>query len=862
MRSSRFSIFFLVLTVALLGCSRKKDTFTSRTYHKMTSKFNPLFNGEQTLLKGMETLENSTQDNYEEILQVYPWGDEKLAQTIASDMERSVEKGSKVIQQHSMYIRGDQKNPYIIDSYMLIGKARFMKYELFPALETFNYVSNQFKDSDAYYEAILWAGRTNTRIGNYYAAENNFNELYNNKKVPKKLEPHVRASMAQLYIETEQYNAAIRALADAVEDAPDKKSRVRWTFIMAQLNEKLGNKHDASVLFGKVADLHPDKYELEFKARIRQAKNFDIYMESPAKIYRILKDLAKDEKNKEYLDQIYYAMAEVAIEEEDFPKAEEYLQKSISSSTNNPTQKGQSFLRLANINYDFESYVKAEAFYDSAITVLPKSYPELDDVRDRKVSLSKLVANIQEIELQDSLLELSAMSPSKQKKIFEEYIEWLKDEEERLRREEEMKTLNKQLAAQSNAQGGGVQAGGAGGFYFYNASLRNKGMAEFNQIWGQRDLADNWRVKSLQGPNAGNMANGGGNNQGQAQEEAEETGQGPAARFQVETYLSRIPDTEEKKNAAHEKIKAALMSNAVIYKEELKNPRRSAATYEDFLKRYPTDEKVPQAYYALYRTFDGLDEKREKEEYKDKLLSEYPESLYAKLVRDPGTVIEDRSADKLAAKAYQICYTAYLEGNMKAARACAENGKVTHANTQLEPKFAMLIAFTYGQEKNESKYTENLQYVVDNYPKSPEAGVALGLLNHLGGPASEAAEKYTFEATKPHQVVALFPAQGINANDVRNEIALLNQREYKLRNFQIKNIFLDKEHQLMIISGFANSTEAQEYLDKVLNEPKMRGALTNPKSRIFLISEDNFRVFYDDKDVKTYVSFYNKYYKS
>lgn len=307
--SVKFQVHKLILVVAVFAfaagnysCSRKSDSWTSRTFHSKTSQFNPYFNGEQAFIEGVDAAKKSHVDDYDEILQVYQWGSEQAAVAIAPQMDRTLEKCTKVITEHSMLIRGKQKNIYVVKSYLLIGKARFFKYEFFPALETFNYIIQQFskdkKAADIVAEAQLWAGRCQIMIGNQSSAEAYFQELLESKRVNKKLKSDISASMAQSQINTKQYENAIESLTDAIENGPNKQMRIRWTFIKAQLYERVGNNFDASKAYKEVVRLKPSNYDMLFTAQLNRAKNFDVYMESSNIVYRELNKMLEDKKHR------------------------------------------------------------------------------------------------------------------------------------------------------------------------------------------------------------------------------------------------------------------------------------------------------------------------------------------------------------------------------------------------------------------------------------------------------------------------------------------------------------------------------------------------------------------------------------
>ena len=77
-------------------------------------------------------------------------------------------------------------------------------------------------------------------------------------------------------------------------------------------------------------------YEMTFQAKINRALSFS-GRDSKAIKSQLLKML-KDDKNIEYFDQIYYALAEISFKNNAEELGKEQLQKSINS-TNNISQK-------------------------------------------------------------------------------------------------------------------------------------------------------------------------------------------------------------------------------------------------------------------------------------------------------------------------------------------------------------------------------------------------------------------------------------------------------------------------------------------------------------------------------------------
>lgn len=872
MNHKKALLIFFCLMIISLGCSRQKDRWINRTYHKTTSRFNPYFNGMESYKEGKFKLEQSHKDDYDKILSVYDWGDEELSKSIVPEMDRAVEKGSKVIQTHSMYISGKQLNVYIIHSYMLIGRARFLKWDLFPALETFNYVISQFPRTEMSYEAYLWAGRTQVRLGNYMIAENYFNEIYGNRNVPKNMVPHIQASMAEMFIKKEEYDLAKDLLIEAIKKAPSKKYRVRWTFILAQLESETGNKHEASKYFEKVVKLKPNKYEVLFEAQIRRARNFDIFMENPKKIYRDLTKMLKDDKNKTYRDRIYYAMAEVAMEEENWPKAEEYLSESIKASVDNPKQKGISFLTLGNINYDFKDYVPAQANYDSAVVYLPKDYEGLKIVTKRKESLTKLVKHIRTVELNDSLIALSGMSEKELQAKFLAYTKQLRKEDERKRREEELAALNRELAEEAAAMASGPTAGAQGGgqWYFYNENSRGRGRSEFRTLWGsERKDEDNWRYLGISG--AGEVDEG----MASMMQEGQKPGGGDGGediendpRYDPATYISKVPKDSATIADLHAEIRSSLFNQGLIYNEDLQNMQEAIRVYENYEKRYPHHETLARIYYALYRIYNKEKLEKDAKKYADLILEKYPNSLFAKQLRNESIESEGPSPLQVA---YKSSYKLYESRKFAEALSAIEKVSTEFPGTSLEPKFLLLQGLCYAQTKGKEECINTLEQVVENHPKTPEAAMAESIIQQLTGGAANAGGKpgaapkrespYKPDEASGHQVVYVLPSKSQTVNNMRNELSTFNQTNFRFKRLQIKNIFLDANAQLVIIAGFSNAKEAMDYYKMAINDKDVSTFVKQEETKGFVISNENFRTFFKDKDVELYLEFFQQNYK-
>ncbi len=831
----------------------------------MVSQFNPLFNGEQSYLKGVETIENSHKNNYEGFMSVYKWADEKAAQTVIADMDRAIEKGSKVIRKHSMVIRGKQKNPRILDSYMLIGKARFYKRDLFPALETFNYVTQEFPKTDASYEAYIWAAKCQIQIGNAEGALVLLDEVYNNKKVDDGLNPDIHALRGMALVQKGNYEEAVEALDECLASGPSKEMKIRVKFLQGQVYTKMGLRHESSVAFGDAADLKPNDYEMYFKARLYRAKNFDVYMESSKKVYDELEDLLDDEKNKEYQDQIYYAMAEVALQEEEFKKAEIFLKKAIANSKANPEQKALAYLKIGDINFSFKDYVPAAAYYDSAVTTLPTSHPDYKKVQKLNNSLSRLVKNIEVVTLQDSLIMMAGLSPEAQKKKIEDYIDNQKELAEKKRRAQELKELNASLAAASAASTGPT-AGGGTGWYFYNTSVRGNGQASFINVWGSRTLEDNWNLKS-KGPQGAFGGPGSGDPETETQSAkpiASKGGPSNKVGLDLESMMAQIPNNSFALDTSHLLIQEALINQGQVYQLELKDNKEALKVYEDFMKRYPKTQNTPRVLFSMYRIYSVEKDEKNAQEVKNTMVNDFPESLYTKKITSPEALSASENEKLEIIRKYDDCYGSFSLGDYKKGISKIDNYLTNNTSEFLRAKFLLLKGHCFGKLGKTEEMLVVFNEIKNNYANSQEAALVNSILSQVDDPTAVASNEvfpFKFSETERHKYIIVFPNKGVNANQVRNGVADFNKSFFKFENLQVSNIFLDKARQILIVGTFQNLLKGSQYLESIRDNGKFWGNLPRNNIEIFIISESNLQVLYGSKDTEQYLRYYKLNYE-
>ena len=187
---------------------------------------------------------------------------------------------------------------------------------------------------------------------------------------------------------------------------------------------------------------------------------------------------------------------------------------------------------------------------------------------------------------------------------------------------------------------------------------------------------------------------------------------------QKATMIARLPTKPEALLASNQRLEEAYYRLGKLYKFQLNQPKDAIETFETLLARFPNTVQKPEVYYLLHVTNEQLGRSSG---YKDKLLTEFPNTSYARLASRAAAAGNETSAgrESLALKAYTDLYTLYQSGNYTEALARAETTLGTYTGTQIEDKLALLRVMSVGRVQGGAAYRQALTEFVRDYPASP-----------------------------------------------------------------------------------------------------------------------------------------------
>ena len=887
MRKTRTVIYLILIAGSLWfivsGCSTKRNTFTRRVYHNLTAHYNAYWNGNQSLQEGKRELKSSVDDNYADILPVFNYGTKEDGTSLAPHMDRARDKGKKVIRKHSMEFGGTEYVRWIDDSWLMIGKAQFFKHDYLKARRTFERVIRDYEPPEKF-EAMLWLGRSFTQLEYYGKASSTLdrlkNQIENSNEVNDFTRSHLPLMYAELQLKQDNYDAAVPHLLNGVSLLSDKQLKTRVMFILAQIYQDQDRDDLAAKYFRKVIRRNP-VYEMAFNARIRLATSIEVGSEESAEVIEELHKMLDDAKNEEFKDQIYYALGEIAMKKNQDSLAISHYRKSVAHSIDNDFQRATSSLKAADFYFDRKSYELAQAYYDTAMQVLPADYPNYSEIQRKTYTLSRLVENLKVYQRQDSLQRLAKMSEDERNAIIDSVIADYKEEQKRIKEQE----LQRRQAAAQMRQGrrrnermqGGLGSAG-GGWYFYNTQARSMGYNEFMQKWGRRQLEDLWRLSSKQQGASFDM----GGQEGMAAiadtakaDSAQSISTDPVKR---ETYTQYIPTTEEQMELSNAKIAQALYNMGFIYKIQLENNKEAINSFQEFVKRFPDNEDAIKCYYQLYKLNQQLGNTSEAEHYKNIILNDYPDSDYALILQDPEYYKNLLSDQKKMKTMYKEAYHAFNDGEYLTTKLISDDAINNYQQTEVTPRFKYLRALSLRRiEDSKDTLKTELQDIVKNYPNSEVYGMAQNILRKMQKDAdtlsgeqkeqqekekmlTQAMEKFQETAGEDHFYVMVLNSDSVDVSATKVKISDFNQKFFSNEGLKVSSVVFDDPKIMVTVSDFKNKNEALTYFRSIVENTYVFSDIEIDDFRHYVISAPNYPKFYKSKDITNYHLFFEEKY--
>ncbi len=924
-------VFFAIglLLMGLVGCSTQRNTAQSRWWHAFNARYNTYYNGAQAYIEGSLEKENGNRDNFTELIPLYTVANKTSRDLGKANYDRAIEKSEKAIHQHSIkrrpvwnkdrrktardreWFSRKEYNPFIWKAWMLTGRSQFFEGNFEAAAATFSYMSRLFATQPAIYDkAQAWLAKCYIEQGWTYDAEDVIRNIERDS-IHWRAQREWDNTYALYYIHTHRYTEAIPYLRKAISHEMRQKQKARLWFLMGQIHADMAQRQDtlasqaashtleAYQAFKHVIRLNPP-YELEFNARIAMtevmAKSDAAHMVSK------LKRMAASDKNKEYLDQVYYALGNIHLAQGDTLQAIAAYERGSQKATRNGIEKGVLLTHLGDLYWQRDQFSEAKRCYGAAIGLLDKDRNDYQRLSTRSKVLDELVPYTEAIELQDSLQRLALMSEAERNAAIDRVIEAYKKKEKEARRMETEGENNGETSYtdqshmpanhgpirtpldQSNLQANGNT------WYFYSPIAVAQGKQQFQKLWGKRENIDDWQRsnKSVVADGTEDTTDEASANddiQSASGKNATETSpsEAPASgEITREFYLKQIPLTPQQMAESNQLLEDGLLHAGIILKDKLGNLRLSERMLRRLTDHYPDYEHLDDAFYHLYLLYNIRHQPAVADTYLGKLKQQYPESQWTALLTNPHYAEDARMGEHLEDSLYTATYEAFKQGDYELV---ATNAALSSSRFPLganRDKFLFLSGMSQLGQGNTEGCLKDLKQVAEKYPGTRLSELAGMIVNgvkagrRLHGGKFDLSDVWTrrsetmaadndtiqqkgfsAERNTPFIFLMAYAPDSVNEHQLLFEVAKYNFTSYLVRNF---DIHIDEQGGLhrMQIDGFRNYDEARQYANALYQEKAIQRLLV--KARTFVVSEANLpllgtRLSYDD-----YAKFYAQHF--
>lgn len=911
---SKHTVFIAVVAILLAatGCSTQKNTAKTRFWQAFKARYNTYYNGSLAYIDGSLEKENGNKDNFTETIPLYTVGNKQSRELGKSNFDRAIEKCQKTIKLHSIKRRPEwtknrrktekdiewlsrrEYNPFLWRAWLLMGRSQFYKGAFDEAASTFAYMGRLYQTQPAIYaKARAWLAKSYIEEGWMYDAEDVIRGMQRDS-IHWSARKEWDFTYADYYIHTGDYAKAIPYLRRAIKHEMRRKQRAREWYLMGQLLSALGNNAEAMKAYKHVVRQNPP-YETEFNARIAMTEVMSATQSK--KMIGRLKRMAASDKNKDYLDQVYYAIGNIYMSRRDTANAITAYERGAAKATRSGIEKGVLLLKLGDIYWNMEHYSDAKRCYGEAIGLLDKERKDYEQLSERSKVLDQLVPYTDAIHLQDSLQQLAHMSEAERNAAIDRTIAELKRKEK-----EEQRKQQEQEAQETISKNGGnnidnskrnnnssQQQQGNQLWYFYNPMAVSQGKAAFQKQWGKRENVDNWqRVNKTVVATTDES-------QEMTQQMLDSIATAEAAADSIaqiadsaqndphrrEYYLAQIPFTEEQIAESNKIIEDGLFNSGVIFKDKLDNLPLAEKQLSRLVNSYTDYERLADAYYHMYLLYMRKGDSSTANEFVEKLKKEYPDNEWTTLLSDPHFVENARFGVAVEDSLYAATYDAFKASRYKEV---AANVSVSDERFPLganRDKFIFIGGLSKLNDGDAKACLDDMKTIVEKYPQSGVAtmagmivkGVSEGRQLHgakfdltgvwdrrtvvLRDSDSTTVRQLTADRNVPFVYTIVYAPDSIDENQLLFQLARYNFTSYLVRNFDIAIEDAGGLHR-MTIAGFRNYDEALQYARQLNSQANVKRLIG--RNRSLVISEQNLQLIGKQYSYADYDRFYAKHF--
>lgn len=615
--------------VAVTGCRQS----LKHSWGNFRAYYNTYYNAEKNFKAGLKKVHDQPVSiDPTQPVRIHP------APVLAgkSDFQQAIDKGAKIL-------RKFPTSKWADDALLLIGKSYYYRQEFYPALKKFEELRQAASSPQMVQQAIIWKGRTQLDLKAYDDAINYLESELNSypEQWSEANKAEIRALLAEHFALSEQWEPAANYLTQAVSKIQGRELLGRSLFLYGQMLERLDRYGEAYFAYSRVSKNFPG-FEYIYWARFKQADvarkegNLDIALE-------IYQDLRKDDKNFKRRGELSFEIARTLEMKGQLAEAEARYKSLLYGQDNGAARdiRADIYYRLGKMySEQYNDFSTAAAYFDSSSTIrqAPKEIEVSQDPQTLADAYGKYTRLQQTIHRADSLMHLASLSPAQLDSALERIRAQKRQQVLAKEQKKDRNTLANRNTVETNQKS--ASSSRYGFLNYRNANLVRQSKAEFQIVWGNRPLVDDWRrIQAVRQT---------GNDRSDSTDERQVSRNDDRAKTTaIELNLDDIPTSPEQKKALlSDKINAQYELGNLLFLN-LNSPDSARYYFHRVIKSDVGGELRPKAMYSLYQLFKSQNNQDSLAYWRKRIVRQYPATRYARRVQPQDEEREDEQPDSL-----------------------------------------------------------------------------------------------------------------------------------------------------------------------------------------------------------------------
>ncbi|HRU62926.1 MAG TPA: hypothetical protein P5236_00745, partial [Paludibacteraceae bacterium] len=290
-----------------------------------------------------------------------------------------------------------------------------------------------------------------------------------------------------------------------------------------------------------------------------------------------------------------------------------------------------------------------------------------------------------------------------------------------------------------------------------------------------------------------------------------------------------------------------------------------------------------EAYFQLYLMESKMGNRDKAEQWRTKLITEFPETTFARLLSKPDYPERLKRMYQEQDSIYRLAYQAYTKNDFNAVFQYKEYMEQNYPTSPLMPKFLFLEALSIGKTSSSERFEKELSNLISAYPESDVSSMAKDILalikqgkqvqtssthgsllakrEEIIKTEKETVVQQQFSPDKKtkHLLLLISDADKRDLNQLMYQLASFNFSRFLIKDFDIGIQPLDSTRNILFVANFDSYDEVLWYLNTLSSDELLQSLMNQLNIQKVIISENNFALLKTTFSLNDYLAFHDKF---